>query len=81
MWRRVSLGVFNGKLFAHRSRFPSNILFPFLFGGFLLKLNSRKKGNLIFNGLLGNLATQVQYSLELQGGVARVWVGKASLRV
>ena len=38
------------------SRYPSSTLFPFLFGGLLIKkLNSRKKGSLIIKGLLGNL--------------------------
>ena len=78
MWRRVSLGVFVGKLFAHIGS-PVVSFFPFYLGVSLLKLNSRKKGTLIFKGLPGNL--EVQYSLELQGGVARVWVGEASLWV
>ena len=36
-----------------RPRYPSSTLFPFLFGGLLV--NSRKKGNLYYIGLLGNL--------------------------
>ena len=36
-------------------RYPSSTLFPFLFGGLLVKLNIRKKGTPIFKGLLGNL--------------------------
>ena len=39
-------------------RYPSSALLPFLFGVSLLKLNSRKKGTLIINGLLGNLGTK-----------------------
>ena len=37
------------------SRYPSSTLLPFLFWVSLLKLNSRKKGTLIINGLLGNI--------------------------
>ena len=37
------------------SRYPSNNLVPFFWGVVLLKLNSRKKGTLVINGLLGNL--------------------------
>ena len=37
------------------TRFPSSTLCPFSFWVDLLKPNSRKKGGLIINGLLGNL--------------------------
>ena len=37
------------------ARYPSSTLLPFYFGVSLLKLNSRTKGTLIINGLLGNL--------------------------
>ena len=39
-----------------RTRYPSGTLFLFYFGVSLLKLNIRKKGTLIIQGLLGNLA-------------------------
>ena len=46
------------------SRYPSSTLLPFLFWVSLLKLNSRKKGSLSINGLLGNIDVAKRHSLE-----------------
>ena len=46
-----------------QTNYPGSTFFPFYFGISLLKLNIRKKGTLVIEGLLGNLAN----GFDIQG--------------
>ena len=58
---------------------PFCILLPFLFWVSLLKLNSRRKGTHIINGLLGNLdpkgKSSCWFSRRADFGPTRLWQG------
>ena len=64
-------------------RYPSSTLFPFYLGVSLLKLNSKKKGSLMFKGLLGNLddgdstSRSEEYAAAVASQASSVWHRKA----